>query len=66
MIKRGKFSVTKCSRFPNLFFLFCIINIQSQSYLQDLNDFEFGVHDQDVLFLRLGLCLDCVVTGAAD
>lgn len=32
-------------------------------YLEDLNDLKLGVHDQNVLFLRFGLGLDCVPTG---
>lgn len=33
-------------------------------YLEDLNDLKLGVHDQNVLFLRFGLGLDRVPTGA--
>lgn len=32
-------------------------------HLEDLNDLKLGVHDQNVLFLRFGLGLDCVSTG---
>lgn len=41
------------------------LNAVKSSDLQNLNDLELGVHDQDVLFLRLSLSLDSSPTGAA-